>query len=72
MVGGFVQLPERPGTSPRHVFTKGESVKIIAGPLEGVAALHTGLSAAEKEILLITMLGASRRVAVPRHLVAAQ
>ena len=47
------------------MFAKGERVKILAGPLQGFAALHTGLSAAEKEILLIGMLGAQRRIAVP-------
>ena len=69
---GYVRLPDKPSQPSRRVFVKGAAVKIIGGPLQGVTALHSGLSAAEKEILLIAMLGASRRVAVPSHLVAAQ
>jgi hypothetical protein len=70
IVGGCVRLPEAPAKPSRHVYRKHESVKIIGGPFQGIAALHSGLSAAEKEILLISMLGASRRIAVPSHLVA--
>ena len=69
IVGGCVRLPEAPARPARHVFKKNESVKILAGPFQGVAALHSGLSAAEKEILLISMLGAARRISVPSHLV---
>jgi len=70
-VGGFVHLPEAPAKSVRRVFKKDERVKILAGPFQGVAALHSGLSTVEKEILLISMLGAARRIIVPAHLVAA-
>ena len=46
---------------------------VLAGPLQGFAALHTGLSAAEKRNPAeIGMLGAQRRIAVPGHLVAPQ
>jgi transcription antitermination factor NusG len=69
---GFVRLPDKPSSPARHVFEKGAAVKIVGGPFQGVAALHSGMSAAEKEILLIAMLGAPRRIAVPSHLVAAQ
>jgi transcription antitermination factor NusG len=68
---GFIRLPDRP-SKLRRVFEKGAAVKIVGGPFQGVTALHSGMSAAEKEILLIAMLGAPRRVAVPSHLVAAQ
>ena len=69
---GFVRLPDKPSKSPRRVFAKGDSVRIVGGPLQGVTALHSGMSASEKEIVLIAMLGAPRRIAVPRHLVEAQ
>jgi transcription antitermination factor NusG len=69
---GFVRLPDKPLNPSRRVFAKGAAVKVVGGPLRGVTALHSGMSAAEKEILLIAMLGAPRRVAVPSHLVAAQ
>jgi transcription antitermination factor NusG len=68
---GFVRLPDQPSNS-RRVFEKGAAVKIVGGPFQGVTGLHSGMSAAEKEMLLITMLGASRRIAVPSRLVAAQ
>jgi transcription antitermination factor NusG len=69
---GFVRLPDKPLSPARHVFEKGAAVKIVGGPFLGVAALHSGMSASEKEILLIAMLGAPRRIAVPSHLVVAQ
>lgn len=69
---GVIRLSPPPAPKARHVFAKGERVKILAGPLQGFAALHTGLSAAEKEIQLIGLLGAQRRIAVPGHLVAPQ
>jgi transcription antitermination factor NusG len=69
---GFVRLPDKPSSPARRVFEKGSAVKIVGGPFQGVTALHSGMSASEKEILLIAMLGASRRISVPRHLVAAQ
>ena len=61
---GVIRLPPPAKSRARHVFAKGERVRILAGPLQGFAALHTGLSAAEKEILLIGMLGAQRRIAI--------
>ena len=64
---GFVRLPEALSKPNRHVFKKNERVQIIGGPFQGVAALHSGLSAAQKEILLIAMLGAPRRIPVPSH-----
>jgi transcription antitermination factor NusG len=66
---GFVRLPDAPAKTSRHVFKKNERVKIIGGPFQGVAALHSGLSAAQKEILLISMLGAPRRISVPSSLI---
>jgi transcription antitermination factor NusG len=68
---GYVRLPHQPLKPSRRVFAKGDAVRIIGGPFQGVTALHSGMSASEKEILLIAMLGASRQIAVPRHLVAA-
>jgi transcription antitermination factor NusG len=69
---GFIRLPDEPSKQARHVFEKGAPVKIVGGAFQGVAALHSGMSAAEKEILLIAMLGATRQIKVPSHLVAAQ
>jgi transcription antitermination factor NusG len=70
MVGGYVQLPDFPSKPGRHVFKRNERVTITGGPFQGVRALHSGLSAAEKEFLLLKLLGATRRVAVPSSMVA--
>jgi transcription antitermination factor NusG len=67
---GIIRLPAAPPAPPRKKIPAGSRVKVVAGPLQGVAALHSGMSRGEREILLIAMLGSSRRVAVPAHLVA--
>jgi transcription antitermination factor NusG len=69
---GFIRLPDGPSKPARRIFAKGAAVRIVGGPLQGVAALHSGMSAAEKEILLIAMLGAQRPVAIAAHLLAPQ
>jgi transcriptional antiterminator RfaH len=66
---GFVRLPDKP-TMPRRVFRRGAKVKIIGGAFQGVSALHSGLSAAGREILLLSLLGATRQIKVPSHQVA--
>ena len=67
-----IRLPPPPPPRPRRVFKKGEHVKIIAGQFASFAAIHTGMSAKQREIVLINMLGATRPVEVQRHLTAAQ
>jgi transcription antitermination factor NusG len=69
---GLIRLPNKPSGSARRVFAKGEAVKIIGGPLQGVSALHSGMHAADREVLLLSLLGAQRQVKVPSHLVEAQ
>jgi transcriptional antiterminator RfaH len=65
---GVIRLPAPP-IEPRQKIAAGAKVKVLAGPLQGVEALHSGMTQGEREILLIAMLGASRPVAVPAHLV---
>lgn len=65
---GVIRLAAPP-IEPRQKIAAGAKVKVIAGPLQGVAALHSGMTQGEWEILLISMLGAARQVAVPAHLV---
>jgi hypothetical protein len=48
---------------------KGEPVRILAGPFEGLNAIHSGLSTRAREIILLEMLGGQRRVAIDRALV---
>jgi transcription antitermination factor NusG len=69
IVGGCVQLPEAPSKPARYAFRKDERVRIMGGPFLGVAALHRGMRAADREVLLLSLLGAQRQVKVPSHLV---
>jgi transcription antitermination factor NusG len=68
-VGGFVRLPDLPSKARPHVFKRHEKVMIAGGPFQGVQALHSGLSAAGKEFVLLQLLGAPRRIGVPSEMV---
>ena len=48
VVGEFVRLPDTPAMSARR-FTKGERVRIIGGPFEGVRAIHSGMRSGDRE-----------------------
>jgi transcription antitermination factor NusG len=63
---GFIVLPRPPG---RSAFKAGDKIMIAKGPLAGLQGLHTGLSANERETVLLVLLGAQRRVAVPTSFV---
>ena len=65
---GLIVLPVPP-PSRKRVYAKGEKVRIVGGPFDGLAGVHSGMSAAEREIVLLTLLNAPRRVAIPAHLV---
>lgn len=67
---GVIRLPPPPPPKPRRVFKKGAQVKIIAGPFASLAAIHTGMTTREREIVLINVLGARREVAIAAGLVA--
>jgi transcription antitermination factor NusG len=63
---GVIRLPPPPG---RRKFAKGEQVQILAGPFQGLAAIHSGMSTRAREIILLEMLGGQRQVAIDRALV---
>jgi transcriptional antiterminator RfaH len=67
---GLIRLP--PAPSKRRAFAKGDKVKILGGAFAGVDALHTGMTASQRELILIQMLGAERTVGVAAHLVEAR
>jgi transcriptional antiterminator RfaH len=46
---GLVTLPPPPGLIKRR-FAKGEHVRIVAGPFQGLAAVHTGMSVSQREV----------------------
>ena len=68
VVGGFVRLPDTPATSARR-FTKGERVRIIGSPFEGVRAIHSGMRSGDRERILLSLLGSQRPVSIASNLV---
>ena len=71
VVDGFVRLPDVAAKSARR-FTKGEHVKIIGGPFEGVRAIDSGMRSGDRERILLSLLGSSARpVMIPSHQVVA-
>jgi len=66
---GLVTFPLPPG---RRRFMKGERVQIVAGPFAGLGAIHTGMTAHQRELVLIAMLGSKRQVAIAASLLAAR
>ena len=65
---GLIALPGPPSLRKR-AYAKDEKVRIVGGAFDGLAGVHSGMSAAEREIVLLTLLNAPRRVAIPAHLV---
>jgi transcription antitermination factor NusG len=66
---GFVRLPAPP--KPRR-FIKGEAVRIIGGPMQGLAAIHSGMTRGQREVVLLAMLGRQAKIAIDRAFVAAR
>jgi transcription antitermination factor NusG len=67
--GGIVRLPVPPAGRKR-AYVAGQSVRIVTGPFAGLAGIHLGMSAGEREVVLISMLGAARKVAIAADLIA--
>ena len=47
---------------------KGDKVRIVGGVFDGLFGLHSGMTAGERELVLLVVLGAQRQVAAPSHL----
>jgi transcriptional antiterminator RfaH len=62
---GIIRLPARPPATPRRVFTRGDRVTISGGPFRGLVAIHSGMSARDREVVLLDLLGRQTAVAVP-------
>jgi transcription antitermination factor NusG len=62
---GIIELPPEP---PKHVFRKGDRVKVLMG---GCAfdGIHTGHSLRDRQRILLQVLGSVRPVMVASHLV---
>jgi transcriptional antiterminator RfaH len=65
---GVTRLPAAP---QRHAWARGDRVRIVAGQFASFNAIHSGMSARAREIVLINILGGQRQVAVASHLVVA-
>jgi transcriptional antiterminator RfaH len=63
---GIITLPPEP---PAHVYRQGERVKVIAFGAT-FDAIHTGMSRRSRELVLMSVLGSVREIAVARHLVS--
>jgi transcriptional antiterminator RfaH len=70
---GIVRLGSRPAPSvSAEAFAPGERVAIVEGPLKGFAGLYSGMSSAERLVILIDLLGRETKVMVSTsHVVAA-
>jgi transcriptional antiterminator RfaH len=55
----------------RRAFEPGAQVSITEGPFRGFAALHTGMSTRDREMVLIDLLGRKTAVGVPAGFVLA-
>ena len=59
MRNGLVQLPKTP--KPR-TFKVGQNVRVVSGSLTGFDAVYAGMSAHDRQIVLLTMFGRQTRV----------
>lgn len=51
-------------------FKKGDSVRLVEGPLRGVSAIFSATDGRERVALLLTLLGRTKEVVVPRDAIA--
>jgi transcription antitermination factor NusG len=69
---GIVRLNPSPPVRPVRKavgFAAGAPVTIMGGPFGGFQGLHSGMSSAERQIVLLTVLGAQRQAAVSPNLI---
>ena len=68
---GIIRLTSRsPSPPPRRIFTPGAAVAITDGPFRGLSGVYAGMSARERELVLLNVLGAQRPVEVAADLIA--
>jgi transcriptional antiterminator RfaH len=69
---GYVRLPEAAAVKRNGVIPAGANVRIVAGPFAGMSAIYQGMSARQRERVLLSLLGAVRSVEVAAGLIAAR
>jgi transcription antitermination factor NusG len=67
---GVVRLQARPPSASSRTFAPGAHVAIANGPFAGLDAIHTGMTAHERELVLLHILGARRPVEIAAGLLA--
>ena len=68
---GVIRLAARPPLRPiRRAFTPGARVEIAGGPFRGVEGVYQGMSARERELVLLNVLGSQRPVEIAAGLLA--
>ena len=68
---GIVRLAPQSSPQPiRRAFAAGEAVTVTGGAFRGFHGLHTGMSARDREVVLLDVLGGKRPVAIASGLVA--
>jgi hypothetical protein len=68
--GDVIHLPPPPPPMRKRRFVKGDKLRVTAYGAT-FAAIHTGTSRRDLERVLLAVLGATREVDVPRHLIMA-
>jgi transcription antitermination factor NusG len=69
---GIIRLGARPSSLSRHEFTPGAAVSIAAGPLAGFSGLYAGQKAADRELILLDLLGRQTPVTIDAGLLTAR
>ena len=69
---GIIRLGARPPAPPRHVLRPGAPVAIADGPLRGLSGVYAGMTARDRELVLLNVLGATRPVELAAGLIVPQ
>jgi transcription antitermination factor NusG len=69
---GIIRLPPSPPPKPRCVIKPGTKVKIISGAFTGLAGIYQGMTTRQRELVLLSVLGGQRSVAIPSASISVQ
>jgi transcriptional antiterminator RfaH len=69
---GVVRLGPRPNGAPRPAFAPGDQVRIVDGAFRGFGALYLGQTSSDRLLVLMTVMGGERQVALGAGMVAAR
>jgi hypothetical protein len=67
---GLLRRRDRRALPRPPPFKSGDRIVVTKGPFQGLQGLHSGLSASQREIVLLAFLGGQRRVVVPAGSIA--